>query len=35
MILVDANVPMYLVGADHPNKIVAQRMLERASTNRE
>ena len=35
MILVDANLPMYLVGADHPNKMVAQRMLERATTNRE
>ena len=35
MILVDANLPMYLVGADHPNKIVAQRLLERAATNRE
>jgi predicted nucleic acid-binding protein len=35
MIMVDANVPMYLVGADHPNKIVAQRMLERAATNRD
>ena len=35
MILVDANLPMYLVGADHPNKIAAQRLLERAATNRE
>jgi predicted nucleic acid-binding protein len=35
MIMVDANVPMYLVGADHPNKIVAQRMLERAAINRD
>jgi predicted nucleic acid-binding protein len=35
MILVDANVPMYLVGADHSNKILAQRMLERAVTHRE
>ena len=30
MILVDSNVPMYLVGADHPHKIDAQRALERA-----
>lgn len=30
MILVDANIPMYLVGADHPNKIDAQRLVERA-----
>ena len=35
MILVDANVPMYLVGADHPNKMVSLRMLERAVTQRE
>jgi uncharacterized protein len=33
--LVDANVPMYLVGASHPNKMLAQRMLERAATNRD
>lgn len=30
MILVDSNVPMYLVGADHPHKHDAQRLLERA-----
>lgn len=30
MILVDANIPMYVVGADHPNKIDAQRLVERA-----
>ena len=29
MILIDSNVPMYLVGADHPHKIDAQRALER------
>ncbi len=29
MILVDSNIPMYLVGATHPHKIDAQRMLER------
>ena len=29
MILIDSNVPMYLVGASHPHKIDAQRMLER------
>lgn len=27
MILLDSNVPMYLVGADHPHKIDAQRVL--------
>jgi predicted nucleic acid-binding protein len=29
VILVDSNVPMYLVGAPHPHKADAQRMLER------
>ncbi len=28
MIFVDANIPMYLVGAAHPNKVDAQRRLE-------
>lgn len=28
MIFVDSNIPMYLVGADHPNKDAAQRLLE-------
>jgi uncharacterized protein len=27
-VLVDSNVPMYLVGADHPNKDSAQRRLD-------
>ncbi|MGE3842818.1 MAG: type II toxin-antitoxin system VapC family toxin [Vicinamibacterales bacterium] len=35
MILVDSNVPMYLVGADHPHKIDAQRALERCIAARE
>ncbi len=30
MILVDSNVPMYLVGAPHPHKADAQRLLESA-----
>lgn len=30
MIFVDSNIPMYLVGADHPNKEAARRLLERA-----
>jgi predicted nucleic acid-binding protein len=34
MILVDANIPMYLIGADHPNKIAARGALEGA-VNRE
>lgn len=29
MILVDSNIPMYLVGAPHSNKMAAQRLLER------
>ena len=29
MILIDSNVPMYLVGAAHPHKSDAQRLLER------
>jgi predicted nucleic acid-binding protein len=28
VIFVDSNVPMYLVGADHPNKETARRLLE-------
>jgi predicted nucleic acid-binding protein len=30
VILVDSNIPMYLVGAPHPHKPDAQRLLERA-----
>jgi predicted nucleic acid-binding protein len=30
MIFVDSNIPMYLVGSAHPNKVGAQRLLERA-----
>ena len=29
MILIDSNIPMYLVGAAHPHKSDAQRLLER------
>ena len=29
MIFVDSNIPMYLVGAAHPNKDAARRLLER------
>jgi hypothetical protein len=35
LILVDSNVPMYLVGAAHPHKIDAQRLLERLVSDRE
>ena len=30
MILVDSNIPMYLVGGAHPHKVDAQRALERS-----
>ena len=35
MILIDSNVPMYLVGAAHPHKVDAQRWLERLVADRE
>ena len=35
MILVDSNIPMYLVGAPHPHKADAQRLLERLITDRQ
>lgn len=35
MILIDSNVPMYLIGADHAHKIDAQRWLERLVADRE
>ena len=35
MIFVDSNIPMYLVGASHPHKIEAQRMLEKLIRDRE
>lgn len=35
MIFVDSNIPMYLVGAPHPCKADAQRLLERAIVDRE
>jgi predicted nucleic acid-binding protein len=28
VIFVDSNIPMYLIGASHPNKLAAQRRLE-------
>ena len=34
MIFVDSNVPMYLVGAAHPHKADAQRLLERLISER-
>lgn len=35
MIFIDSNIPMYLVGADHPNKAIARALLERAITDGE
>jgi uncharacterized protein len=34
VIFVDSNIPMYLVGAPHPHKIDAQRMLEKLLSER-
>lgn len=34
MILVDSNIPMYLIGAPHPHKSDAQRLLERLLSER-
>ncbi len=35
MILVDSNIPMYLVGAAHPHKVDAQRWMERLLSDRQ
>ena len=35
MIFVDSNIPMYLVGAAHPNKDIARRLLEQCITRGE
>ena len=35
MIFVDSNIPMYLVGASHPNKDAARRLIERSVARRE
>ena len=35
MIFIDSNVPMYLIGAPHPHKADAQRLLEKYVTGRE
>ncbi|MGB8323939.1 MAG: type II toxin-antitoxin system VapC family toxin [Candidatus Acidiferrum sp.] len=34
MIFIDSNIPMYLVGAPHPNKADAQRLLEKLVSER-
>ena len=35
MILIDSNIPMYVVGGAHPNKAVAQHLLEKALLDRQ
>jgi predicted nucleic acid-binding protein len=35
MIFIDSNIPMYLVGAEHPYKIPAQRLLEKCISDNE
>ncbi len=35
MILIDSSIPMYLIGAPHPHKTDAQRLLERCITQEE
>ena len=35
MILIDSNIPMYLVGSTHPNKEMARRLVEEAITRGE
>jgi uncharacterized protein len=35
VIRIDPNVPMYIVGASHPNKVEAQRLLEKAIMDRQ
>ncbi|HEY0553837.1 MAG TPA: hypothetical protein VGG20_06185 [Thermoanaerobaculia bacterium] len=35
MIFIDSNIPMYLIGADHPNKLRSQQVVERAVEARE
>ncbi|MGH9510623.1 MAG: type II toxin-antitoxin system VapC family toxin [Terriglobales bacterium] len=35
MILIDSNIPMYLVGAPHPHKRDAQKLLERLVSERQ
>ena len=35
MIFVDSNIPMYLVAADHPHKVIARQLIESAVTTGE
>jgi hypothetical protein len=34
LILVDSNIPMHLIGAPHPHKADAQRLLEKLISDR-
>jgi len=34
LIFVDSNIPMYLIGREHPHKIDTQRLLERLASER-
>jgi len=35
MIFIDSNIPMYLIGADHPHKLQSLELIERAINARE
>jgi uncharacterized protein len=35
VILVDSNIPMYLVGGSHPHKADAQRLIQKVASDRE
>ncbi|MFI5010069.1 MAG: type II toxin-antitoxin system VapC family toxin [Solirubrobacterales bacterium] len=34
MIFVDSNIPMYIIGKDHPRKVDSQRLVERFASER-
>jgi predicted nucleic acid-binding protein len=34
MVFIDANIPMYLIGEDHPHKVDSQRLIERLASER-
>lgn len=35
MIFIDSNIPMYLIGADHPHKLQSLALIERVVKERE
>lgn len=35
MIFIDSNIPMYLVGSEHPHKVDSRQMLERCIADNE